>query len=123
MLTADVQKARAKAIARLIGRKQIDLNALAQQPSSSSDAQRILDYLLDLPDAEARRKMLPEAFAAPEGAHQDGAPRDAETEQLSTTPLQLLQVQSICRPGYKCQAAHLLQGSYGLCLKHLTDVR
>ena len=97
-LTVDVQEARAKAVARLIGRKQIDINALSQQPGPSSDAQRILDYLLELPHAEERRQMLPEAFAASEIGDQDGAADSAETEQLSTTPLQLLQVQTSSNP-------------------------
>ena len=63
--------------------------------SPSSTAERILEYLLDLPSAEERRDMLPEAFAAADDVGQtDQADEaaDSETEQLSTTPLQLLQV-------------------------------
>lgn len=66
----------------------------------SSSAQRILEFLLSLPSAEARREVLPEAFemADNEASDQhdeflDGS--EAETEQLSTSPLQLLQVTNV----------------------------
>ena len=95
LLNLDVQHARAQSTVQLIGRKQI---SASDPPQVSGAAQRILEYLLGLSTAELRREVLPEAFRSPESsvteenydASSEGS--DAETEQLSTTPLQLLQV-------------------------------
>lgn len=95
LLNLDVQQAHAKSTVQLIGRKQI---SASDQPQVLGDAHRILEYLMGLATAEMRREVLPEAFESPESgvaedkydASSEGS--DAETEQLSTTPLQLLQV-------------------------------
>ena len=87
-LRLDVHERRARAAARLMGRKRIHNEE--EEPPSLSAAQRILHYLLTLPSAQARRDVLPEAFESPDSTA--GETYDAETEQLSTTPLQLLQV-------------------------------
>ena len=81
---------------QLIGRKKIRAGEYPQGKVSSA-AQRILQYLLELPSPELRQEALPEAFIRPSEGSRDcddaSADReDAETEQLSTTPLQLLQV-------------------------------
>ena len=65
---------------------------------------RILEYLLQLPDADVRRELLSAAFeSAPEPSEQgyDASSEgvDSENEQLSTTPLQLLQVLDACIAG------------------------
>ena len=73
----------------------MNLDKWVKASSPSSIAERILEFLLDLPSAEERRQMLPEAFAAADDigqTDQADAATDPETEQLSTTPLQLLQV-------------------------------
>lgn len=58
---------------------------------------RILEYLLQLHSAELRREVLPDAFESQPEASQQGYEESSEghkgdNEQLSTTPLQLLQV-------------------------------
>ncbi|KAL3130747.1 hypothetical protein ABBQ38_000093 [Trebouxia sp. C0009 RCD-2024] len=94
LLNLDVQQAHAQSTVQLIGRKQI---TASDPPQMEGAAQRILDYLLGLPTAELRREVLPEAFHPPESGvaeEQYGSlsgGNDATTEQLSTTPLQLLQ--------------------------------
>ena len=95
LLNLDVQQAHAQSTVQLIGRKQISASDPAQV---SGPAHRILEYLMGLENAEMRREVLPEAFESAESgvvedkydASSEGS--DAETEQLSTTPLQLLQV-------------------------------
>lgn len=95
LLNRDVQQARAQSTVQLIGRKQISASDL---PPVEGAAQRILEYLLALPTAALRREVLPEAFQPDDsgvteeqyGSSPEGS--DAATEQLSTTPLQLLQV-------------------------------
>ena len=96
ILNLDLEQARATSTVQLIGRKKIRASEYPQAKVSSA-AQRILQYLLELPSAELRQEALPEAFIRPsEGSqYRDDASsdrEDAETEQLSTTPLQLLQV-------------------------------
>ena len=96
LLNLDVRQAHAQSTVQVIGRKQV----IASDPlHMSSAAQRILEYLLGLPSADLRREVLPEAFESQDmslaeeeeyDASSEGS--DAETEQLSTTPLQLLQV-------------------------------
>lgn len=95
-LNLDLEQARATSTVQLIGRKKIRASEYPEGEVSSA-AQRILQYLLELPSAELRQEALPEAFIRPSQGSQDldEAPsdrEDAETEQLSTTPLQLLQV-------------------------------
>lgn len=95
LLNLDVQQAHAQSTVQLIGRKQI---GASDPPQVLGAAHRILQYLMGLATAEMRREVLPEAFESPENgvaeeqyeASSEG--NDAETEQLSTTPLQLLQV-------------------------------
>ena len=95
LLNLDVQQAHAQSTVQLIGRKQISAH---DPPQVSGAAHRILEYLMGLATAEMRREVLPEAFESPESgvaedkydASSEGS--DTETEQLSTTPLQLLQV-------------------------------
>ena len=58
---------------------------------------RILEYLLHLQSAELRREVLPDAFLSQSDTSQQGYDEssegyDEDNEQLSTTPLQLLQV-------------------------------
>jgi len=97
LFNLDVEQARAKSTIQIIGRKKISTEEVTQGTVSSS-AQRILEVLLNLPSAELRREILPEAFvssATEESSAQYEAPSESEaddTEQLSTTPLQLLQV-------------------------------
>ncbi len=97
LLNLDVQQARAMSTVQIIGRKKINAMDLSQG-SNASAARRILEYLLELPSAELRREVLPDAFlTAANGMSEDhydasSEGSDAETEQLSTTPLQLLQV-------------------------------
>lgn len=96
LLNLDVQQAHAQSTVQLIGRKQI--RGVGDPPEVLGAAHRILEYLMGLATAEMRREVLPEAFESPENsmaeekyeASSEGI--DAETEQLSTTPLQLLQV-------------------------------
>ena len=95
LLNLDVHQAHAKSTVQLIGRKQM---SASDPPQALGAAHRILEYLMGLPTVEMRRKVLPEAFVSEENhmaedkynASTEGS--DAETEQLSTTPLQLLQV-------------------------------
>ena len=95
LLNLDVQQAHAQSTVQLIGRKQI---SASDPPQVLGAAHRILEYLMGLATEEMRREVLPEAFESPESgvtedqydASSEGS--DAETEQLSTTPLQLLQV-------------------------------
>ena len=93
LLNLDVQQAHAQSTVQLIGRKQISASDPAQV---SGPAHRILEYLMGLENAQMRREVLPEAFESAEsGVVEDKTTSegsDAETEQLSTTPLQLLQV-------------------------------
>ena len=97
LFNLDVVQARAKSTIQVIGRKKISAEELTQGMVSSS-AQRILEVLLELPSAELRREVLPEAFvsSATEGSpaqYEESLESEAaETELLSTTPLQLLQV-------------------------------
>ena len=95
-LNLDLEQARATSTVQLIGRKKIRASEYPEGEVSSA-AQRILQYLLELPSAELRQEALPEAFTRPSEGSQDrddasSDREDAETEQLSTTPLQLLQV-------------------------------
>lgn len=58
---------------------------------------RILEYLLQLQSADLRREVLPDAFqsqpdTSEQGYDESSESYDADNEQLSTTPLQLLQV-------------------------------
>lgn len=92
LLNLDIQEARAKSTVQIIGRKKISNDS--QKPSISTAAHRILEYLLEMPTAEMRRDVLPEAFLTPaDGRNIDASAEDceSETEELSTTPLQLLQ--------------------------------
>ncbi|DBA71941.1 TPA: hypothetical protein ACH3X2_010694 [Trebouxia sp. C0005] len=101
LFNLDVEQARANCTIQIVGRKKISAAELTQGMVSSS-AQRILEVLLELPSAELRREVLPEAFissATEEGSAQYEASSENEaagTEQLSTTPLQLLQVCKSC---------------------------
>ena len=45
-----------------------------------------------MPTAEMRRDVLPEAFITPANGRNIAEDCESETEELSTTPLQLLQV-------------------------------
>ena len=95
-LNLGLEQARATSTVQLIGRKKIRAGEYPEGEVSSA-AQRILQYLLELPSAELRQEALPEAFTRPSEGSQDlddasSDREDAETEQLSTTPLQLLQV-------------------------------
>ena len=110
MLNLDVQQARAQSTVQLIGRKQISAR---DPPQVEGAAQRILEYLLGLPTADLRREVLPEAFRPPdsdmaevENGYLSGE-NDATTEQLSTTPLQLLQVCSTGALKIRCQFHHV----------------
>lgn len=95
LLNLDVRQAHAQSTVQLIGRKQI---SASDPPQMEGAAQRILDHLLGLPTAELRREVLPEAFQPPEcGVAEEeygslSGRDEATTEQLSTSPLQLLQV-------------------------------
>ena len=97
LFNLDVEQARAESTIQIIGRKKISAEEVTQGMVSSS-AQRILEVLLELPSAELQREVLPEAFvssATEESSAQYEASSESEaddTEQLSTTPLQLLQV-------------------------------
>lgn len=58
---------------------------------------RILEYLLQLQSADLRREVLPDAFqsqpdTSEQGYDESSESYDADNEHLSTTPLQLLQV-------------------------------
>ncbi|KAL3138774.1 hypothetical protein ABBQ32_005618 [Trebouxia sp. C0010 RCD-2024] len=94
LLNLDVRQAHAQSTVQLIGRKQI---SASDPPQMEGAAQRILDHLLGLPTAELRREVLPEAFQPPEcGVAEEeygslSGRDEATTEQLSTSPLQLLQ--------------------------------
>lgn len=111
LLNLDVQQAHAQSTVQLIGRKQI---TASDPPQMEGAAQRILDYLLGLPTAELRREVLPEAFHPPESGvaeEQYGSlsgGNDATTEQLSTTPLQLLQVCLTGASKIGCWSPHVL---------------
>jgi len=97
LFNLDVEQARAESTIQIIGRKEISAEELTQGMVSSS-AQRILEFLLELPSAEMRREVLPEAFVSSatdrsQAKYEASSESEsAETEQLSTTPLQLLQV-------------------------------
>ena len=61
---------------------------------------RILEYLLQLQSAGLRREVLPDAFqsqadTSEQGYDESSESYDADNEQLSTTPLQLLQVNNV----------------------------
>ncbi|DBA83602.1 TPA: hypothetical protein ACH3X1_006170 [Trebouxia sp. C0004] len=96
LFNLDVEQARAKSTIQIIGRKKISAEELTQGTVSSS-AQRILKVLLELPSAELRREVLPEAFVSSatersQVQYETSLESEVvETEQLSTTPLQLLQ--------------------------------
>ncbi len=101
LFNLDVEQARAKSTIQILGRKKISAEGVTQGMVSSS-AQRILEVLLELPSVELRREVLPEAFVSSatedSSAQYEGSSESEadDTEQLSTTPLQLLQVCKLC---------------------------
>ena len=94
-LDATLGAHRARVLTEIIGRVAISNSKQIDFIDSSDAAGRILSVLVNIPDREERRKLLPDAFTQPgdEIPHVDEEKQaDAMSEeQLFTTPLQLLQ--------------------------------
>jgi hypothetical protein len=87
-LEAVVGASRARSLTEVLGRARADAPGQAARLAGADAAGRILEVLLAAEGRAARAALLPDAFAPPaEGAGDAGG----EEEQLSTTPLRLLQ--------------------------------
>ncbi|KAK9815172.1 hypothetical protein WJX73_009667 [Symbiochloris irregularis] len=91
-LMAGIHEQKVRSGLQLMGRKELDPAdaALPLDLGEADAAERILQVLLDAPDALSRQLLLPEAFEqAPAGS--EAAHEDPDVDLLSTSPLRLLQ--------------------------------
>lgn len=115
-LEATMGANRARVLTGILGRKTVaepDVEFAALREADA--AGRILEVLVQVQDRRERAAMLPDAFSPPVESDADAAALIEDEEELSTTPLQLLQTIDLWLR--RCQtAAGAASGNYGSAL-------